>query len=271
MNAPKLVVLDLDGTVVRHSTKPTTPSREVVKALAAVTAAGAPVAIATGRAPWGALRTAADLGLVDGLVSASHGAVTFDLGTSKITESHVFDPSVAVAAFTRANAATAFAVEVQNGWRHTANFNRDFHSEWADIVDVATLSATQTARLAARLPGGARYGAGARCPVASDLALQAALDPEMYCVEVGFNGWIDVGPPGITKATGVAAIAGHYGVTAEETIVFGDAANDLPMFAWAGHAVAMGQAVPEIQAAADEIAPSVEHDGVARVLRRWFP
>ena len=92
----------------------------------------------------------------------------------------------------------------------------------------------------------------------------------MYSVEVGYNGWIDIGPPGVTKATGVAAIADHYGVTAAETIVFGDAANDLPMFEWAGHAVAMGQAVPEIQAAADEVAPSVDEDGVAHVLSRWF-
>jgi len=270
MDAPKLVVLDLDGTVVAHSTAPTIPSPAVVEVLAAVRAAGVPVAIATGRAIWGALRTAADLGLTSGLVSASHGAVTYDLNSSQLVDSHLVDPSVAVTAFRDADASTAFAVEMPTGWRHTENFMRDFHSSWVDIVDLATLSATHTARLAARLPEGSSYGESVRCPHATRLATAAGLDPTMYSVEVGYNGWIDVGPPGVTKATGVAAIAGHYGVTAQETIVFGDAANDLPMFEWAGYAVAMGQAVPEIQSAADEVAPTVDDDGVAEVLRRWF-
>lgn len=156
MDAPKLVVLDLDGTVVAHSTRPTTPSQAVVDALAAVRAAGVPVAIATGRAIWGALRTATDLGLTSGLVSASHGAVTYDLDSSRLVDSHLIDPSMAVTAFRDADASTAFAVEMSAGWRHTENFVRDFHGSWVDVVDLATLSATHTARLAARLPKGAQ-------------------------------------------------------------------------------------------------------------------
>ncbi|GAA4913559.1 hypothetical protein LX16_2212 [Stackebrandtia albiflava] len=277
MKKPGLVIVDLDGTVVAHGAGDTSltaaaePSPAVIEALAAVQAAGVPVAIATGRAIWGALRTARSLGLTRGLISAAHGAVTYDLAAGAVVDSHMIDPSLAVKSLAAADVRTAFAVELGTvGWRHTADFARDFHSDWADVVDVATLAATSTPRLAARLPGGSRYGAGLRCPLAGKLANDAALDPGMYCVEVGFNGWIDIGPAGVTKATGAEAIARHHGVSAADTVVFGDAANDLPMFGWAGHAVAMGQAVDEVKAAAHEVAPAVGDDGVATVLRRWF-
>ena len=46
--------------------------------------------------------------------------------------------------------------------------------------------------------------------------------------------------------------------------------NDLPMLSWAGHAVAMANAHPEVQEAADEVTASNDDDGVAVVLERWF-
>ncbi|CAM3283681.1 HAD family hydrolase [Stackebrandtia soli] len=272
MDCPKLVVVDLDGTVVGYDTAHVAPSPAIIKALASVRAAGVPVAIATGRAVWGALRTVTDLGLTDGLVSATHGAVTYDLARDQVIDEVLIDPAEAVEALARADASTAFAVELrQRGWRHTANFSRDFESTWADVVDVDTLAATPTVRLAARVEATSSYGTRLRCPAATRLADSARIDESKFCVEVGFNGWIDIGAAGVTKATGVAAIAAHYGVDPADTIVFGDAANDLPMFAWAGHSVAMGQAVGEVQEAADEVAPSVYDDGVAVVLKRWFP
>ncbi len=271
MKRPKLVVVDLDGTVVKHSSAREEPSESVVKALAATLAAGVPVAVATGRPIWGALATARALGLYDGFVSASHGAVRYDLSNDTILESKQISPADAVQRLSAVDDTLAFAAEHGTvGWRTTPNFERNFESSWSDIVDVDVLASTRTTRLAVRLTGPGEFDPGIRCPRATSLAMAAGLDESVYCQEVGFNGWIDVGPPGVTKATGVAAIAEHYGVGADETVVFGDAGNDLSMFEWAGHAVAMGQAGDEIKSAADEVAPSVEDDGVAVMLRRWF-
>ena len=271
MKTPRLVVLDLDGTVVPHATTHVTPSPAVVKAIAATRAAGVPVAIATGRPVWSALPTADELGLTDGLVSAAHGAVTCDIVTGRVIDATLLDPRAAVSRLSAADPAAAFAVELGTvGWRHTDNFSRDFDAVWADVVDIDTLAATRTTRLAVRLPVDGPYRASQRCPVATRLSRAAQLDPEQYYEEIGFNGWIDVGPAGVSKATGVAAIAAHYGVTADDTVVFGDGHNDLSMFGWAGHSVAMGQAGDEVRAAADEVAPTVDDDGVAVVLQRWF-
>jgi hydroxymethylpyrimidine pyrophosphatase-like HAD family hydrolase len=46
--------------------------------------------------------------------------------------------------------------------------------------------------------------------------------------------------------------------------------NDLPMLLQAGHGVAMGNAHPEVLAAAAEITTPNTDDGLARVLERIF-
>lgn len=69
------------------------------------------------------------------------------------------------------------------------------------------------------------------------------------------------------KGAAMAAAAGHLDVPLASVVAIGDAGNDAPMLALAGTAVAMGQAEPELHEAAHLIAPSVEDDGVAAVLR----
>lgn len=49
--------------------------------------------------------------------------------------------------------------------------------------------------------------------------------------------------------------------------MFGDMPNDLPLFQWAGRAFAVANAHPLVLAAADEVVPSNDDDGVARTLR----
>jgi hydroxymethylpyrimidine pyrophosphatase-like HAD family hydrolase len=269
---PKLVAVDLDGTVVDyHDRQATRPSRAVVDALQAVRAAGVPVAVVTGRAVWGAVRTADDLGLDEGFASASHGACEYDLAAREISHQAAVDAATAVAALLASDPSVEFAVEWGlDGWWHTPGFRRDFPAKWAGEISIDDLVSRPAPRLVARVDSSNGYGAATRCPNAIRLAEGAALAVADYHVEVGYNGWVDIGPPGLNKATGIARIADHYGVSSADTVVFGDAHNDLTMFAWAGHAVAMGQAAPEVRAAADEVAPAVWEDGVAKVLARWF-
>ena len=51
-------------------------------------------------------------------------------------------------------------------------------------------------------------------------------------------------------------------------IAFGDMPNDIPMFAWAGHGVAMANAHPDLLSVADEVTSSNDEDGIALVLER---
>lgn len=81
-------------------------------------------------------------------------------------------------------------------------------------------------------------------------------------------GEIEIVPRGLSKATGLAHAAGLLGLAAADTIAFGDMPNDAPMLSWAGYAVAMGNAHPELKSVADEVAPTNEDEGVAVILER---
>ena len=83
-------------------------------------------------------------------------------------------------------------------------------------------------------------------------------------------GFIEVLPPGITKATGLAVALDRYGVGFADVLVFGDMPNDLPMIGAVadagGRAVAVANAHPQVRAAAPERTSGHDADGVARYL-----
>ena len=72
----------------------------------------------------------------------------------------------------------------------------------------------------------------------------------------------------------LAALGGLGVITlgaAADVLAIGDGRNDLEMFAWAGRAVAMGQAVVEVREAADHVTAPVDEHGAAIELDTWFP
>ena len=64
----------------------------------------------------------------------------------------------------------------------------------------------------------------------------------------------------------MSAFARHFGVALEEVAVIGDMVNDLPMFEVAGLAIAMGNALPPIRAAAHFVTAGNDEDGVAKAI-----
>lgn len=80
--------------------------------------------------------------------------------------------------------------------------------------------------------------------------------------------FVEVMAEGVTKATGLSKLCEHLGIDRERVVAFGDGLNDIEMLQWAGRGVAVGNALPAVRRAADEIAPSNEEDGVAVVIER---
>lgn len=68
------------------------------------------------------------------------------------------------------------------------------------------------------------------------------------------------------KATGIDAVAKHYGIDIADTMAFGDGGNDITMLHHAGVGIAMGNAADNVKAAADIVTASVDEDGVAKIL-----
>jgi HAD superfamily hydrolase (TIGR01484 family) len=79
---------------------------------------------------------------------------------------------------------------------------------------------------------------------------------------------VEVTAAGVDKAAALAELCAERGIEAAEVVAFGDMPNDLPMLAWAGRAVAVANAHPDVLAAAHELTSSNDEDGVAIVLER---
>ena len=90
----------------------------------------------------------------------------------------------------------------------------------------------------------------------------AARHPDMLRYLWG-DGFLEVLPPQADKGSALALIAEDRGVPRGEVVAFGDGLNDFTMVTWAGHGIAVGDAHPELVAAAAEHIPSPEEGGVA--------
>lgn len=72
----------------------------------------------------------------------------------------------------------------------------------------------------------------------------------------------------VSKWTAIEALASDQGIPRERTCAIGDQINDLKMIQGAGLGVAMGNAIPDVKAAADRETASNAEDGVARAIDR---
>lgn len=98
-----------------------------------------------------------------------------------------------------------------------------------------------------------------------DLVLPEALANELRLVRWHEHS-SDVVLTKTSKALGIEQVAKKLKLKPEQIMVFGDEKNDLEAFAYAGLAIAMGNAVDELKENADDVTQSVEEDGIYKAL-----
>jgi HAD superfamily hydrolase (TIGR01484 family) len=104
-------------------------------------------------------------------------------------------------------------------------------------------------------------------------ALEAELKPRFkgrLFISKSLPYFLEFAHPDVSKGAGLAFVAERLGFTAEHTVACGDGENDRELLDWAGYAVAVANAHPEILARADLFVPSVEHEGVAMLLEAYL-
>lgn len=84
------------------------------------------------------------------------------------------------------------------------------------------------------------------------------------------NNSLEVTSDQATKLHGIVEVTKILKIKKEEVIGVGDSYNDFPLLMASGLKIAMGNAVPELKAIADFIAPSVEEDGVATIIEKFI-
>ncbi|MGW6746613.1 HAD family hydrolase [Streptomyces sp. NPDC055025] len=258
----RLVATDLDGTLLRADDTVSVRTRE---ALAAVTAAGAAHIIVTGRAvPW-TRHILDDLGY-EGLAVCGQGAQLYHAGEHRLLTSVTLDRQLAGLALSKIEAETgplalAASRDGLDGEVLIGPGYRVLDDELPAVFvdDPAEMWAAPLNKLYIQHP---ELDDDALARVA-----RATVGPLVDVVMAG-AGVVEILPLGLNKATGLSLAARRLGVTAADTIAFGDMPNDIPMFAWARHGVAMANAHEELKAVADEITASNADDGIAVVLER---
>lgn len=78
--------------------------------------------------------------------------------------------------------------------------------------------------------------------------------------------WVDVQNAVADKAVGIRDLQARYGITPDQTVVFGDYLNDLRLMGTATYSYAMANAHPDVLKAANYMAPPNAEQGVVQVL-----
>ncbi|WP_338332876.1 Cof-type HAD-IIB family hydrolase [Acetobacter sp. LMG 32666] len=78
--------------------------------------------------------------------------------------------------------------------------------------------------------------------------------------------FLDITPLHANKGHAVRQLAADYGISVEEVACLGDMNNDIPMLSIAGLAIAMGQATPDVQACAHYVSSPNTQEGWARAI-----
>jgi Cof subfamily protein (haloacid dehalogenase superfamily) len=268
---PGLVALDIDGTLLKWvegagaTYEQIAPS--VHDAVHRALDAGSHVVLSSGRSPHGMTRIA-DLLELHGAerdrlwVVASNGAVIFRYPPIEVVHEETFDAAPAVAAVLEHHPEALVAVEERGvGYRVNNHFPTGELSGEMILTEVEELVSGPVSRVIIRDPN-------ATADDFVELASRLGLHGTDYVV--GWTAWLDLTPVGVSKASGLAMVAAKLGVEQDDVLAIGDGRNDIDMLRWAGRGVAMGQAVEEVQEAADDVTESVYDDGVAAELDRWF-
>jgi Cof subfamily protein (haloacid dehalogenase superfamily) len=258
---PRLIATDLDGTLLGRDH---VVSRRNARALARACAAGAVVVLVTGRpARW--------LPIVYRQLDAGYpaicanGAATYDPVNDVVRESRTLPPEVLAEVCTRLTTAVpevCFAVEIDGGRRmlHEPAWPVRLDSELSGVsaAPLRELVERPAVKLLAR----------SRAHSADEFtALVAATVADLVePTHSSYTGLVEMSARGVTKATGLAALAQALGIGSHEVLAFGDMPNDVPMLEWAGRSVVMANAHPAARAAADEVTLSNVDDGVAAYL-----
>ncbi|MFI8101596.1 HAD family hydrolase [Streptomyces sp. NPDC086023] len=258
----RLIATDLDGTLLRADESISERTRE---ALAAATAAGAAHIVVTGRSvPW-TRHILDDLGY-QGLAVCGQGAQVYDAGAHKLLTSVTLDRQLAGLALAKIEAelgpvALAASRDGIDGEVLVGPGYRVQEGPLPHVFldDPAQLWTAPLNKLYIQHPG-----------MDDDALATAARQVVGSLVDIVMAGpgVVEILPLGLTKATGLSLAARRLGVRKDQTIAFGDMPNDVPMFGWAAHGVAMANAHHELKAVADEVTTSNEEDGIAVVLER---
>jgi Cof subfamily protein (haloacid dehalogenase superfamily) len=269
----RMIAIDLDGTLLSPSGQVTPRTKAAVHQ---TLAAGLLVCFATGR-NWTESRMVLEAVAHYGSAVFVGGALVMDTRQRVTLHRTMMDPALA-AEVCRALEQTGHAVlALQDtgaaGVDYLVSEGVGLNRETAGWMKLTQAGVRGMGRRGDDAhPRTIRFGicAGADEVRSAQRLLQARFGERLFCqvLQVPQTGVevLEIFDPAVNKWQGVLHVARAHDVLPAEVIAIGDDVNDLPMIRHAGLGVAMGNARPEVLAAAGRVIGPNAQDGLAEFL-----
>lgn len=259
----RLLISDIDGTLVTPDKTVTSAARAMVDRLRA---AGARFTVVSSRPPRGLLPLVRTLQVTEPFAGFNGGTVaspdgqalqSFRLSPGVVQRAlaALRRPGVQVWAYAGGDWLVSDAADPQVAHeRRTLGFDPVVMADFSRLTGVDKLVGVST-------DDGALNQAEA--------AVRASL-MGMATVDRSQAAYLDITHPEANKGHAVRALCAAIGVAIEETAVIGDMTNDISMFDVGGLAIAMGQSSPAVQARADFVTSANTDEGFAHAVERFI-
>jgi len=243
----RLAAVDLDGTLLGPDNRVSDENKDALRRLQV---GGASVVLASGRHYQSILPYAREIPGVAWILSAQGGEVS-DIERKTVLFQHFLERSVAQ---------RAFALGQQHGFSVVIYGVDDVFVSTDD--QGGPFYANLSGHIPKRRPAALLFDRdifkivwiGEKVRI-DNLTTLSALD-DLVATKVRTHQKIfEILPPNVSKGVGMAALAGHLGISTADAVAFGDAENDIPLFEWAGVSVAMPHGWPTAQRHATAIGP----------------
>jgi len=273
---PRLLVLDIDGTLLDPSDIVTPVVHE---AIAAARAHGVEVALATGRRLRSARRIVQEVGIRLPLV-LSNGALVWSTELEQPMNEIAFTSELLhgiVDGALNAGLAPVLLLGPGGGERVVvpenppqAEFVQRFvnnrigevcHVKWDEMGNVSDVLTVDVFGPEEELRPLTEGFSSTGYAVFHSGPLGWEADPPHWAANIHM--------PGVSKAHGVALLAADLGLTMADVVAVGDGENDMPLLEAAGLGVAMGNASEEVRMRADAVVRGHDEDGVAEAIERF--
>ena len=267
----KLLALDMDGTTLNSEKK---ISPKTAQAISELSKSGVHVVLSTGRGLTEVSDYKEELKFMHYGILVSGGYI-YDFKNSKAVVAHPLSEDLLMklidGGLEEKVMIHILSVDESMMNRDDIAHIEDFHMEiYKDMYERITVDCKDFKKYVRENPGKVmKFNMYHRTKKSRERNLQRFKNEPItfsYAEETA----LEASPKGITKASGLHELCEFLKIDISETVAVGDAPNDLEILRAAGVAAVMGNASDEIKKIADFVTDDNDHDGVVKVIEKFF-
>jgi Cof subfamily protein (haloacid dehalogenase superfamily) len=268
----KLLLADVDGTLVTHDKVLTTRARAAVNRMRD---AGIAFAITSGRPPREPLKLTTPIAAFNAGLFVRPDLTAIE---QRVLQKDIVEPVIAIIEKHKLEVWIYHGIDWFVRERHGSHVDReewtvkfsptvvaDFTGKMDDVAKIVGVSddldAVAKCEAAVRAQFTHAVCCGQSNPARESHPRVSAARSQPY--------YVDVTHPDANKGAVVMTLAQMLGIPVEQIATIGDMPNDIAMFAESGTSIAMGQSSEEVKKAATYVTTSSEEEGFANAIDRY--